>query len=352
MTITPPWAACAGIGLDAPYWPFYPQMTMACPPSGFNPPGGSGNSAGSPDDAGEKTTVLDGNQATLNKEIQKAKEQEACLIIIRGTPQGHRYFLTQEEMVIGRDHTADITVNDQSISRKHARLNKTPAGKIAITDLGSSNGTFLNDKRIIPGEATALAKEDMIKLGSSIFKFLPAGELEILFYGNLGSAAHTDPLTKIYNKGYLLEALEAEFKRAKALHTEFAVLFFDLDHFKKINDTYGHDAGDYVLKEVTQLIRANHLRPKDVFARYGGEEFVILLANTGAQSGAQIAEKIRAALQAHAFIYEGKRLPVTASLGVSELTTETESAQTLLRSADKALYAAKQGGRNRVATQA
>jgi two-component system, cell cycle response regulator len=235
---------------------------MACPP----PPSSPSNS-----DDGEKTTVLDGNQATLNKEIQKAKEQEACLIIIRGTPQGHRYFLTQEEMVIGRDHTADITVNDQSISRKHARLNKVPGGKIAITDLGSSNGTFLNDKRIVPGEQTPLAKEDMIKLGSSIFKFLPAGELEILFYGNLGSAAHTDPLTKIYNKGYLLEALEAEFKRAKALHTDFSVCFFDLDHFKKVNDTYGHDAGDYVLKEVTQLIRAQHLRPKDVFARYGGE---------------------------------------------------------------------------------
>jgi diguanylate cyclase (GGDEF)-like protein len=208
----------------------------------------------------------------------------------------------------------------------------------------------VNDKKIPPGDSVILAKEDMVKLGNTIFKFLPKGELEILFYGNLGSAAHTDPLTKIYNKGYLLEALEAEFKRAKALHTDFSLIFFDLDHFKKVNDTYGHDAGDYVLKEITSLIKSSYLRPKDVFARYGGEEFVVLLANTNAKAASELAEKVRAAIESHAFIYEGKRLPVTSSLGVSELRADMESAQTLLKTADKALYAAKSGGRNKVVT--
>jgi diguanylate cyclase (GGDEF)-like protein len=300
------------------------------------------------DEFGEKTAVIQGDQATLNKELQKAKEQEACLIIIRGTPQGHRYFLTQAEMTLGRDATADITVSDQSISRKHAQITKEKDGKVYLTDLGSSNGTFINDKKVAPGERMSLAKEDMIKLGNSIFKFLPAGELEILFYGNLGSAAHTDALTKIYNKGYLQEALEAEFKRAKALHTDFSILFFDLDHFKKVNDTYGHDAGDFVLKEFTSLVRGNFIRPKDVFARYGGEEFVVLLANTNATAAMELAEKIRAAIESHAFIYEGKRLPITTSMGVAELRSDIESAQTLLKSADKALYSAKQTGRNRV----
>jgi two-component system cell cycle response regulator len=301
----------------------------------------------SSDDVGDKTAVIQGDQETLNRELQKAKEQEACLIIIRGTPQGHRYFLTLPAMTLGRDSSADITVSDQGISRKHAMISKE-GSKIFITDLGSSNGTFVNDKKIAQGEKLALAKEDMIKLGNSIFKFLPAGELEILFYGNLGSAAHTDSLTKIYNKGYLMEALEAEFKRAKALHTEFSLLFFDLDHFKNVNDTYGHDAGDYVLKEFASLVRGGFLRPKDVFARYGGEEFVILLANTNATQGAELAEKVRAAIESHAFMYEGKRLPVTTSLGVAELRADIESALTLLKSADKALYSAKQGGRNRV----
>ena len=298
------------------------------------------------DDDG-KTKVLKIDQATLNNELQKAKEQDACLIIIRGSPQGHRFFLTQNEMTIGRDASADLTVNDQSISRKHAKIVKAN-GKVEITDLGSSNGTFVNDKKVTKDSTVVLAKEDMVKLGNSILKFLPAGELEILFYGNLGSAAHTDAMTKIYNKGYLLEALDAEFKRAKSLHTDLALLFFDLDHFKKVNDTHGHDAGDYVLKEFAQLIRTGHLRPKDIFARYGGEEFVVLLGNTNIKDAADIAERIRAAVASHPFIYEGKRIPVTTSMGVSEVRADVESSATLLKAADKALYEAKGAGRNKV----
>ncbi|MCM2323232.1 MAG: GGDEF domain-containing protein [Oligoflexia bacterium] len=303
------------------------------------PPGSASDS--------DKTAVIQGDAETLRKELQKAKEQEACLIVIRGKPQGHRYFLTQPEMVIGRDPSADITVADQAVSRSHARITRS-GDDVHLVDLGSSNGTFVNDKKLKPNEPVKLAKEDMLKMGNSILKFLPAGELEILFYGNLGSAAHTDPMTRIYNKGYLLEALEAEFKRAKALHTDFSVLFFDLDHFKKINDTYGHDAGDFVLKEITSLIRGGYLRPKDVFARYGGEEFVVLLSNMNAKAAQELAERIRAAVEMHPFIYEGKRLPVNISMGVAELASGIESAQTLLKAADKALYAAKQGGRNRV----
>ncbi|MBU6376034.1 MAG: GGDEF domain-containing protein, partial [Bdellovibrionales bacterium] len=157
-----------------------------------------------------------------------------------------------------------------------------------------------------------------------------------------------DPLTSIYNKGFLLEALEAEFKRHKALHTEFSVIFFDLDHFKKINDTYGHDAGDFVLRETSSLIYSSAVRPKDVFARYGGEEFVILMGNASAAAAETQAEKIRSMIESHPFIYEGKRIAVTLSMGVADLDSSIESAQTLLRTADKALYAAKAGGRNRV----
>src|SRR5690606_10456626 len=112
--------------------------------------------------------------------------------------------------------------------------------------------------------------------------------------------------------------------------------------------THGHDAGDYVLKEFAALVRANHIRPKDVFARYGGEEFILLLANTGIGDAAEIAERIRSAIETHPFIYEGKRLAVTTSMGAAELTTGIESSQTLLKLADQALYAAKNAGRNQV----
>jgi len=295
----------------------------------------------------DKTKILAQDQETLNQELQRAKEQGACLIIIRGTPQGHRFFIVQDEMFLGRDPSCEITLSDQGISRKHAKIVKQGENH-KIVDLGSANGTFLNDVKLAANEEKILAKEDMIKCGAFILKYLPAGELEILFYGALGSAAHTDALTKIYNKRYLMEALDAEFKRAKALHTDFSIIFFDLDHFKKINDTYGHDAGDFVLKEVTQLIRSNVVRPKDVFARYGGEEFVLLLGNTDGARASEMAERMRSLIETHPFIYEGKRLPVTSSFGLTELSTGCESSHTLLKQADTALYQAKTSGRNRV----
>lgn len=320
---------------------------MACPPPDY-PKSNDSKSAGN-DDAVDPTRPIEGDPASLMNELKKAKEQEACFIVIRGQPQGERLSITQNEMVIGRDHQAEIHLDDPGISKKHARVQKVK-NEVLLTDLGSTNGTSVNDKRIPPNSPRVLAKEDMIKIGQTILKFLPAGQLEILFYGNLGSAAHTDALTRIYNRRYLDERLDAEFKRAKALHTDLALLYFDLDHFKKINDTHGHDVGDFVLEEFAQLIRSSYIRPKDVFARFGGEEFVILLNNMNAQAATELAEKIRAAVEFHAFIHSGKRIPVTVSLGVAELRSDMESPQMLIKTADKALYEAKMGGRNRVIT--
>jgi diguanylate cyclase (GGDEF)-like protein len=300
------------------------------------------------DDSKDRTKTLVLDQETINRELQKAKEQPACLILIRGTPQGHRFFITEDQMTIGRDPSADLCVADQSISRKHARVTRTEHG-VTLEDLGSSNGTSVNGKRLEAGNVVTLAKEDLVKLGNSIVKYLPAGEIEIVFYGNLNQAANTDPMTKCFNKGYFLEAIEAEFKRAKALSTPLSLIFFDLDHFKKVNDTYGHDGGDYVLKEFSNLVRSlGVIQQKDIFARYGGEEFCLLLPSTVLQDAEKTAELIRGKIQGHPFTYEGKRIPVTSSLGVSELRSDMENASDLIKSSDKALYESKQGGRNRV----
>lgn len=303
--------------------------------------------AAADDDKTDRTEVLQGDPETLARELQKAKEHDACFIVIRGPGQGHRYFITQDEMTIGRDPSADITIVDPSISRKHSKIEKR-GNSVLISDLGSANGTVVNGKKLPGEEQASLAKEDMIRLGNSILKFLPAGELEILMFGHLENEAHSDPLTKIYNKKYLLEALDAEFKRAKTLNNDFSILFFDIDHFKKINDTYGHDAGDYVLKEFTHLVKSKCIRPKDVFARYGGEEFVVLLLNTHAKKAAEIAESLRSQTESHAYIYEGQRIQVNASVGVAELNSMIDSPQALLKVADKALYSSKQNGRNQV----
>jgi diguanylate cyclase (GGDEF)-like protein len=270
------------------------------------------------------------------------------LILIRGNPQGHRFFITSDEMIIGRDPATDISISDASISRKHAKITREGT-VIKIEDLGSQNGTVLNGKKLETGHVAKLAKEDLIKLGNSIVKYLPAGEIEIIFYGNLNQAANTDPLTKCFNKGYFTEALEAEAKRAKVLATKLSLIFMDLDHFKKVNDTYGHEGGDFVLKEFTNLVRSiGVLKQKDIFARYGGEEFCLMMPGTSLEDAAQVAETLRGKVHAHEFNYEGKRIPVTTSLGVAELRSDHDSPQDLVKAADKALYESKQGGRNRV----
>jgi diguanylate cyclase (GGDEF)-like protein len=294
----------------------------------------------------ERTVRLDGDPPTLAQEIERAKQQAACLIIIRGKLQGHRHFLTREETIIGRDPAADICLSDEGVSRWHAQLTRR-GGAVLISDLGSANGTYVNEQRVT-AVGLPLAKEDMVRIGTSILKFLPAGELEIILYGNLATAAHTDPLTRIYNKGYLLEALGAEWKRARALRAELSLIFLDLDHFKKVNDTFGHDAGDYVLREMTRLVRSALLAPRHIFARYGGEEFAILLGNTGASHAQELAERVRAAVESHAFVYEDARLQVTCSIGVATLQPGIDSAAALLRAADMAGYASKRNGRNRV----
>lgn len=298
-------------------------------------------------DSDEKTKVLSGDSDTLKTEKEKAKDQEACLIVVRGTPQAKRFMLTEDSMFIGRDASAQITVNDQNVSRKHAEVLRV-GEEIQIRDNGSTNGTFVNDKQV-KGNVT-LRKEDMIKVGNTILKFLPKGELEIFYLGTLESAAHTDSLTKLYNKGYIMEALEAEFKRAKALHTDLSIVILDLDHFKKINDTHGHDAGDYVLKEMAAIVRSKGLPKTAIFGRFGGEEFLILLPGQALEAAVQVAETTRSVIEKHAFTYEGKRLPVTSSIGVAELALDVDSQQALFKLADKAVYQAKNSGRNQVCT--
>ena len=267
------------------------------------------------------------------------------MIVIRGEPQGKRYLLNEDLMALGRDPSVPLAINDSNVSRRHAEIIKRD-GKVFIKDLGSTNGSFINDKKI-EGEAE-LHKEDMIKIGNTILKYLPQGELETYYIGTLEMAAHTDSLTKAFNKGYIMEALEAEFKRAKALHTDFSLIILDLDHFKKINDGFGHDAGDMVLREVSLLVRTKILPERGVFGRFGGEEFMILLPGHGEQSAAELAEKLRSMLEKTSFNYEGKRMPVSASLGVAEIAVDVENAQALFKTADKAVYQAKNGGRNQV----
>jgi diguanylate cyclase (GGDEF)-like protein len=219
-------------------------------------------------------------------------------------------------------------------------------GEVSVSDLGSANGTYLNNVKL--EKQTVLKRADTIKIGAIAMKYLPQGDPERLTYDKLHEEANTDGLTKCYNKTYFNNQLELEVKKSKVTGKPLTLIIFDLDHFKKLNDNYGHDAGDYVLKEKARIIRENGIRQGDTFARYGGEEFCILLPNTNLKQGFEIAERLRKLVETHEFIYDGKRLPVTASIGVADYRQGVNTGTDLFKRSDAAVYKSKDGGRNQV----
>ncbi len=158
----------------------------------------------------------------------------------------------------------------------------------------------------------------------------------------LSQLSATDPLTAIFNRRKLFELLGLEVEKTKRYGRPLSLIILDLDHFKRVNDTFGHDAGDAVLKTTTNII-SGVIRNTDIFARYGGEEFIIALPETALAGAAALAEKIRVAVEHHLFPAVGR---ITVSIGASEYSgNETDA---LVKRADEALYAAKRKGRNRV----
>ncbi len=293
------------------------------------------------------TRVINPATDTLKIDLELAKATDPVLILIRGSPQGKKYSLKgQRKFLLGRDKSVEIQLDDANISRQHAQLT-FEGEKIYIEDLGSRNGTFVNDEPI-GATKVELVKEDMIKLGSTILKYLPAGQLETLYHINLTNAASMDKLTGLYNRKYISEVLEVEFKRAKALHSNISVVLFDIDDFKKINDTHGHDCGDFVLSTLGAQVKASGLRERDLAGRYGGEEFIVVLTNSNAEQAADVAERIRKRIEQHDFMYETTRVPVTVSLGVASLRKDFHMGSDLYKEADKALYHSKRNGKNKV----
>ncbi|MGC8926964.1 MAG: sensor domain-containing diguanylate cyclase [Myxococcota bacterium] len=155
----------------------------------------------------------------------------------------------------------------------------------------------------------------------------------------------TDPLTKVYNRQFLYNKLPEEISRFMRYKTPLSIILFDVDFFKKFNDTYGHNAGDYILKNLAAIVRQN-IRNVDLLIRYGGEEFLILSLESTLEDAFAIAERIRHEVENTEFLFEDKKLRITISLGVSSYRGGM-TPEGFIRSADMALYRAKQNGRNR-----
>ncbi len=291
------------------------------------------------------TLVIRDINAALAAAEEEAKAKPACLLVVGGELNGSIYDLPPGETVAGRNADCPIALDFQGISRRHFIIHVAEEGA-TIQDLGSSNGTYVNNQKV---EGTRkLVRGDMVKVGAVALKYLPKGDPERLTYDKLHEDANTDGLTKCYNKKFFNDALENEVKKSKLTGKPLTLIIFDLDHFKKLNDNFGHDAGDYVLKEKARLVREQGIRQGDVFARYGGEEFCILLPNTNLKQGFEIAERLRKLIEKHEFLYDGKRLPVTTSIGVADYRQGVTNGTDLFKRADSAVYKSKEGGRNQV----
>lgn len=256
------------------------------------------------------------------------------------------YKLAPGTHVLGRSAEADIRLDDEGVSRSHATMARRPDGSVEVSDLDSTNGTFVNGTQI---RHFTLSDGDRIQIGSvTILKFSYQDSLEEQFQQQLYDSATRDPLTQSYNKRYFDDQFEKDISHATRHGLPLALVMLDVDHFKKVNDTHGHPAGDHVLQRLAATIMAS-LRTEDAFCRVGGEEFAVIMRDCTTDEAAQLAERLRKLVANTQFVYGGQHIPVTMSLGLSSHTRDRpRTVAALVQEADNCLYEAKRSGRNRV----
>lgn len=293
-----------------------------------------------------ETTVI--VHADMLKKAQAGfnERTQAYLIVISGPHVGRMYKVDQQELTMGRSPQVDIQLNDVGVSRRHARIVRR-ADNVFVQDMKSANGTYINGVQVT--DDFQLEDGDKITLGgTTILKFTYHDQFDDTFQRDLIWAAQRDGLTGAYNKKHLLEQMRTEMSYALRHGTQLSLLMFDVDFFKKTNDTYGHLAGDFVLKRLAQL-GMESIRDEDIFARYGGEEFAILCRGIDIQQCAKLGSRLRKLIERTKFKYNSETIPITISVGVSGIPgIKAEKPEDLILAADQALYAAKNTGRNRV----
>ncbi len=253
--------------------------------------------------------------------------------------------LEATRFTVGRDPSAGLCIADSSISRQHALIERTPEG-YRITDLASTNGTWVNEHRV---ESSALEPGDRVQLGGFIFKFLSSNHIELEYHEAVYTMMTRDGLTGTYNKRSFLEFIDREFRKSQHRGTPLSLILFDIDHFKQVNDTHGHLAGDEVLREIGKRL-GSVVADHDFLSRYGGEEFAILLAGVPLPEAREVAERCRVAVETEAFCTSVGPLLITISVGVAEFAglADPQQPEQLIQAADGKLYEAKRSGRNRV----
>ena len=267
------------------------------------------------------------------------------LTVLVGLNAGQVFALDRDETFIGRGRDADVVLDDMNVSRRHARIVRTEDGRYFLEDLRSANGIFLGGRRV---ERVELHDGDRVQISAAfILRFgLIAADEEALAR-KLYESSTRDALTGLYNRKYAGERLAAEVAFALRHQTSFSVALFDLDHFKRVNDTHGHQAGDGVLRVVAAQVQ-RVIRGEDVLARYGGEEFIMLIRGIAPKGVGVMAERVRGSVERLSIPWESHVLRATVSVGVAFLGEcgPKGTPEALVALADARLYKAKEGGRN------
>jgi diguanylate cyclase (GGDEF)-like protein len=244
------------------------------------------------------------------------------------------------EFTIGRDTSCDLQLNDDSVSRSHAAIERREPGYY-LTDLDSTNGVYVNDRAI---DQCELRAGDRLRFGNHIFKFLD--HIEAQYHETAYAMMTRDGLTGAYNKRYFMEVLNRHEQRCRRRRLPMSLVLIDIDHFKQVNDTYGHLAGDEVLQELSSRVQ-QITREDEVFARFGGEEFALLICDGNLREAVQLAERCHSLVRSTPFETSAGTIPVTVSGGVAEYDMASPASEFIER-ADQKLYKAKKSGRNQI----
>lgn len=273
-------------------------------------------------------------------------KDRGLIMEMSGADAGRVHSLRDAAMTVGRGADCTLVFADTTLSRVHSRI-VASGDDWVLEDAGSLNGTYVNNSKV---RRHVLEHGDRVRLGSGVrllFQRVTAEEERVLV--QLYEASVRDGLTGVFNRRHLADRLVAEIAYAVRHGTGVCVLMMDIDHFKRINDTHGHLAGDEMLRRLAGLV-GEQVRREDILARYGGEEFVLVIRDVPLSAAQLLAERIRGAVERTEVRYEGQGLRMTLSIGVASLSScgAESSPSSLLAHADAALYRAKDGGRNRV----
>ncbi|MEM7180410.1 MAG: GGDEF domain-containing protein [Spirochaetota bacterium] len=301
--------------------------------------------------------------------IEKGKVASNMFLIVKGCVQVHKTFGEKESVEIIKRYPGDLIGEMGLIENKTRSTNVVAETDIELLFISKKN--FYKILNIIPETKNNMMRKITSRLRESDARTITLinryhtlielnreimqqkqdlqnlnHELEIKNQA-LYKAAITDPLTGIFNRSYMMGMLGKEFHNSIRYENPLSCILMDLDHFKAINDNYGHQAGDYVLGEVASLVQKN-IRLGDVFCRFGGEEFLLVLPHTNLQNSQLVGEKLRKLIEKYKFSYEEQDIQITLSLGITDNKMGTpKTEEEMLKYADQALYLAKEGGRNR-----